>query len=87
MERELAKAGDIKAQTLEGTQQVRLLAGHTQFGARVVHGDCLFLTLSPNEQKSALVLRLSRYRQNDPWQAGTNDVDKAIHSFCGRDAP
>ena len=41
--------------------------GHTQFGARVVYGDCLFATVSPNEQHSALVLRLSRYRRNDPY--------------------
>ena len=41
--------------------------GHRQFGARVVYGDCLFITISPNEQHSALVLRLSRFRRNDPY--------------------
>ena len=46
---------------------MRQLMGHTQFGARVVYGDCLFATVSPNEQHSALVLRLSRYRRNDPY--------------------
>ena len=40
--------------------------GHYQYGAQVVYGDCLMLTISPNEQHSALVLRISRYRQNDP---------------------
>ena len=61
--------------------------GHTQFGARVVHGDCLFFTVSPNEQKSALVMRISRYRRNDPWLSGTNYIDQEIHKMCGRDAP
>ena len=51
---------------LPGTQQLRRVMGHRQFGARVEYGDCLFLTVSPNEQRSALVLRLSRYRQKDP---------------------
>ena len=41
--------------------------GHTHFGARVVYGDCLFFTISPNEQDSSLVLRLSRFRRNDPY--------------------
>ena len=41
--------------------------GHRQFGARVVYGDCIFITISPNEQHSALVLRLSRFRRNDPY--------------------
>ena len=45
---------------------MRQMMGHTQFGARVVHGDCLFSTVPPNEQQSALVLLLSRFRDNDP---------------------
>ena len=31
-----------------------------------MYGDCLFVTISPNEQHSDLVLRLIRYRRNDP---------------------
>ena len=50
-----------------GTQQLRQLMGHSQFGARVVYGGCLFATVSPNEQHSALVLHISRYRRNDPY--------------------
>ena len=45
---------------------MRRVMGHCQFGARVEYGDCLFLTVSPNEQHSALVLRLSRYSKKDP---------------------
>ena len=42
--------------------------GHTQFGACVTYGDCMFFTVSPyNEHHSALVPRLSRLRKNDPY--------------------
>ena len=47
------------AKNQPGSQQLRQLMGHCQFGARVVYGDCLFYTLSPNEQHSSVVLRLS----------------------------
>ena len=66
LERKLAWAQNFIAQHMQGTQQLRQLMGHTQSGARVVYGDCIFFTVSPNEQHSALVLRLSRYRANDP---------------------
>ena len=65
------------AQNLPGTQQLRQLMGHRQFGARVVYGDCLFFTISPDEQHSALVLRLSRFRKNDPFvRYGTPERQK-----------
>ena len=67
LERRMAYAQSFLARHLGGTQQVRQLMGHTQFGARVVYGDCVFFTISPNEQHSALVLRLSRFRKNDPY--------------------
>ena len=67
LERRLAWAQHYLAQNFGGSQQVRQLMGHCQWGARVVYGDCLFFTISPNEQHSALVLRLSRFRKNDPY--------------------
>ena len=67
LEKRLAWAQHFLAKQLAGTQQLRQLMGHSQFGARVVYGDCLFVTISPNEQHSALVLRISRYRQKDPY--------------------
>ena len=67
LERKMAWAQHFLAKHLGGTQQVRQLMGHTQFGARVTYGDCIFFTISPNEQHSALVLRLSRFRKNDPY--------------------
>ena len=67
LEKKLAWAQNNLAKQLAGTQQLRQLMGHTQSGARVVYGDCVFITVSPNEQHSALVLRLSRFRANDPY--------------------
>ena len=66
LEKRLAHAQHFLARHLPGSQQLRQLMGHTQFGARVNYGDCLFFTISPNEQHSALVLLLSRFRSNDP---------------------
>ena len=57
LERRLAWSQHFLARHLPGSQQVRQLMGHTHFGARVVYGDCIFFTVSPNEQHSALVLR------------------------------
>ena len=70
-----------------GTQQVRQLMGHTQFGARVMYGDCIFYTLSPNEQHSAWVLRLSRYRANDPCIQHPDELHQHLRSCAGRLAP
>ena len=67
LERKLAWAQVFLSRNLPGTQAVRQLMGHSVFGARVRYGDCIFFTISPNEQHSALVLRLSRFRQNDPY--------------------
>ena len=67
LEKRLAWAQHHLAKQLPGSQQLRQLMGHTQFGARVNYGDCIFFTISPNEHHSALVLRLSRFRRNDPY--------------------
>ena len=67
LERKLAFASKFLASRMPGSQALRQIMGHSQFGARVEYGDCLFITISPNEQQSALVLRLSRFRENDPF--------------------
>ena len=67
LEKGLALPQHFLSSDLPGTQQLRQIMGHRQFGARVVYGSCLFFTISPNEHHSALVLRLSRFRQNDPF--------------------
>jgi hypothetical protein len=87
LERKLAWSQHYMAANLAGTQQLRQVMGHLQFGARVVLGDCIFLTVSPNPQHSGLVLRLSRYRANDPCLAGDDDQEKELRRNCGRSHP
>ena len=70
-----------------GSQQLRQQMGHAQFGARVVYGDCLFYTLSPNEQHSAWVLRLSRYRSNDPCIQSQDELNAHVRACAGRLSP
>ena len=70
-----------------GGQQLRQQMGHAVFGARVVYGDCIFYTLSPNEQHSAWVLRLSRYRANDPCLQGGDEVQDQLRKNAGRLEP
>ena len=41
LEKKMAQAQNFLAQHLGGTQAVRRLMGHVQFGARVVYGDCV----------------------------------------------
>ena len=67
--------------------QVRQLMGHAQFGARVVFGDCIFFTISPNEQHSALVMRLSRYRQSDPYLQGSHDNAELLRRLAAETKP
>ena len=69
---------------MQGSQQLRQLMGHSQFGARVVHGDCLFITMSPDPVKSTLVLRLSRYRRGDPY---VQHSDRTTQRLAQQDYP
>jgi hypothetical protein len=75
LERRLAWALNYLARHMPGSQQLRQVMGQCHFGARVVYGDCVFFTISPNEQHSCLVLRLSRFRRNDPYLQYKEDDD------------
>ena len=86
-ERRLAREIVFKASTMPGTLPVRRLMGHCGTGARVNHGEALFLTWSPNEQQSALVLRLMRNRAQDPMLQGDSAEDAALREMSTRDAP
>ena len=66
LEKRMAWAQHFLARHMPGSQQLRQVMGHAHFGARIVYGDCLLFTISPNERHSCLVLRVSRFRQNDP---------------------
>jgi hypothetical protein len=65
-ERNLVRDLQFLSSTVAGTQQIRLEMGHALFGARVMLGDPLFITISPNSRLSGLCVRLSRYRVTDP---------------------
>ena len=73
-ERHLAHKVANIATHMPGTPNIRLMMGHCHFGARICHGDTLFITVSPNPEHSALLLRLSRARANDPLLQGVDEV-------------
>ena len=52
-------------QSIAGCQAIRRRIGHCLFGFRVVFGECIFVTVSPNRRMSGLIMRLSRIRPND----------------------
>ena len=48
--------------SISGCQQIRKKIGACCFGLRVVLGECIFVTVSPNRRHSSMVLKLSRAR-------------------------
>ena len=54
---------------ISGCQALRQRIGHILFGYRCCYGECIFVTVSPNRRHSALLLRMSRCRKNDPMLA------------------
>ena len=51
---------------LAGVRQTRTMIGHVLTGGRVVFGIPAFMTITPSERHSGLLIRLSRYRESDP---------------------
>ena len=45
--------------SISGCQAIRKRIGHCCFGFRVVHGECVFVTVSPSRRHSAMILKLS----------------------------
>ena len=56
-----------------GTREIRHEIGHIVFSAMVFYGHPLFLTISPSERHSGLILHLSRFRRGDPGIASDED--------------
>ena len=83
-EKAMARQIAYKAQHMPGTQALRQVMGHDHWGARVTYGDCLFFTISPNEKQSAWVLKLSRYRKNDPF---IRHAEAPWQRLCGVEYP
>jgi len=86
-EKQLARQVHYMAGHMPGSQAVRKLMGYAAHGGRVVYGDSLFLTISPNEEQSALVLHLIRNRRNDPMLQGPTAADAALRTYSGMHAP
>ena len=51
---------------IPGTRQVRRSINHLVFSSRIVYGLPVFMTITPSERHSILMIRLSRYRFLDP---------------------
>ena len=76
------------ARTLSGSQELRLQMGHCLTGAGIVYGDGVFITISPSERHSGLVLRLLRKRANDPWlKYGDADLKQTMRKLAREDEP
>lgn len=86
-ERRIAQQVNFLAMHLPGNPMTRKLMGQAQFGARVVYGDCVFMTISLNEQHSALVLRLFRARRSDPFLLTAGMRENKTSEWIGEDNP
>ncbi|CAK9024343.1 ATP-dependent DNA helicase [Durusdinium trenchii] len=86
-ERAIARKVNYLASHLPGNPLTRRVMGHVQFGARVVYGDCVFMTISLNEHHSALVLRLFRARRSDPFLDTKAAVAQESRRWAGKDVP
>ena len=71
-----------KSRNIPGTHEVRKTMRHQTHANRVCYGTALFVTFSPSERDSTLMLRLARARQSDP--AVVHDHSS---NFQGRSKP
>lgn len=65
-----------------GTHEIRSIMRHQTHANRVAFGTSVFVTFSPSERDTTIMIRMARTRQNDP--AIANDPCK---EFYGRDKP
>ena len=71
-----------RCKNIPGTHGVRTTMRHQTHAYRVNYGMALFITFSPSERDSALMVKMSRVRQGDPAIA-TDDCKQ----FYTRDSP
>ena len=57
---------EARARNIPGTHEVRKAMRHQTHANRVCYGTPIFLTFSPSERDTALMVRLARARQSDP---------------------
>jgi len=91
--KKLLAAVEHTSKRVEGTQEVRRLMRWCLHSYRVVYGQCMFVTFSPSEKHSLLMIRLSRTRQEDPVVL-SHEGSTLLHtkpgpssSWAGRDTP
>ena len=68
--------------SIAGCQAIRRRIGHCLFGFRVVYGDVIFVTVSPNRRHSTWLLRVSRIRRNDTMHlaSGSHVAKREAHA-------
>ena len=59
--------------------------GRVGFGAALVYGQGIFITISPSERHGGLVIRLSRYREEDPLLKHSQAAEEK--KWIGKDKP
>ena len=71
-QRALIKNYQFMSSRIPGTRQIRRSINHLVFSSRVVYGLPVFMTITPGERHSGLMIRLSRHRRNDPGMVASN---------------
>ena len=66
VQRSLIHNYQFMSSKIPGTRQIRRTINHIVFSSRVVYGLPVFMTVTPSERHSGLMIRLTRYRRNDP---------------------
>lgn len=72
---------------IAGCQAIRRRIGHCLLGMRVVYGEVIFFTISPNRRHSSLLLKLARVRCGDASLDAGTKVSECRRRFCGKDLP
>ena len=73
---------EARTRNIPGTHEVRKTMRHQTHANRVAYGTAIFLTFSPSERDTTLMVRLARARQADPAILADR-----TGQFQGRDKP
>ena len=83
-QRALINNDNFMSSKIPGTRQIRRTISHVVFSARIVYGLPVFMTITPGERHSTLIVRLMRYRRNDP---GITYANPEFAPWIGHDSP
>ena len=84
-ERRLLRNVEFVSSAISGTQATRRRMGKIGFGASLVYGSGIFITISPSERHGGLAIRLSRYRESDPLLNPSHAAKE--RPWIGKDKP